>query len=105
MGPCMALCLGLMRRSCRDSASWGDADATPLSPCAPLTSCPPQLLGQQGRTKDAIQALAGLAQLGVQPDALAATTLVRACAKDMTLAQVRGNSLKDASLSFTLHHH
>ena len=46
-----------------------------------------QLLGQQGRMKDAIQALAGLAQQGVQPDTLAATTLVRACIKDMALAQ------------------
>jgi hypothetical protein len=37
--------------------------------------------------KDAIQALAGLAQQGVQPDTLAATATVRACIKDMALAQ------------------
>lgn len=34
-----------------------------------------------------LQALAGLAQQGVQPDTLAATTLLRACSKDMALAQ------------------
>ena len=37
--------------------------------------------------KDAIAALASLAEQGVQPDTLAATTLVRACVRDMNLAQ------------------
>ncbi|GAX76186.1 hypothetical protein CEUSTIGMA_g3630.t1 [Chlamydomonas eustigma] len=46
-----------------------------------------QMLGQQGRAKEAISALAGLAEQGVQPDTVAATTLVRACTKDMALAQ------------------
>ena len=46
------------------------------------------MLGQQGRMKDAIAALAGLADLGVQPDTLAATTLVRACVKDMVRGRI-----------------
>lgn len=44
-------------------------------------------LGERGRAKEAITLLAGLADQGVQPDTVAATTLVRACTKDMTLAQ------------------
>jgi hypothetical protein len=44
-------------------------------------------LGQQGKTKDAIQCLADLAKQNVEPDTLAATTLVRACCKDMSVAQ------------------
>lgn len=35
----------------------------------------------------ALQELASLSQLGVQPDVRAATALVRACCRDMTLAQ------------------
>jgi len=37
--------------------------------------------------KDAIQELANLSKLNVQPDTFAATALVRACSKDMELAQ------------------
>lgn len=44
-------------------------------------------LGERGRMRDAIQELAGLSALGVQPDTLAATALVKACCKDMDLAQ------------------
>lgn len=44
-------------------------------------------LGEQGKMKEAIQELANLAKVGVQPDTLAATTLVRACSRDMELAQ------------------
>lgn len=33
------------------------------------------------------QELAGLAKVGVQPDTLAGTALVKACCRDMTLAQ------------------
>lgn len=44
-------------------------------------------LGTQGKVKDAISALAGLANLGIQPDTRAATALVQACTRDMELAQ------------------
>ncbi|KAG2430766.1 hypothetical protein HYH02_013605 [Chlamydomonas schloesseri] len=44
-------------------------------------------LGAQGKVKDAISALAGLANLGIQPDTRAATALVQACTRDMELAQ------------------
>ncbi|KAG1672292.1 hypothetical protein FOA52_004307 [Chlamydomonas sp. UWO 241] len=44
-------------------------------------------LGAKGRTKDAIQALADLSKQGVEPDTVAATTLVRACTRDMALAK------------------
>jgi hypothetical protein len=45
-------------------------------------------LGASGRAKDAIRELASMAQLGVQPDAQAATTLVAACvqSRQMDLA-------------------
>lgn len=44
-------------------------------------------LGERGRMRDAIQELANLSNVGVQPDTLAATALVKACCKDMELAQ------------------
>eukprot|EP00197_Chlamydomonas_leiostraca_P010531 CAMPEP_0202866914 /NCGR_PEP_ID=MMETSP1391-20130828/8427_1 /ASSEMBLY_ACC=CAM_ASM_000867 /TAXON_ID=1034604 /ORGANISM="Chlamydomonas leiostraca, Strain SAG 11-49" /LENGTH=195 /DNA_ID=CAMNT_0049546903 /DNA_START=128 /DNA_END=716 /DNA_ORIENTATION=- len=44
-------------------------------------------LGAKGRMRDAIQELASLGEVGVQPDTLAATALVRACCRDMELAQ------------------
>ncbi|PNH10376.1 hypothetical protein TSOC_002919 [Tetrabaena socialis] len=44
-------------------------------------------LGAAGRVRDAITALAGLANLGIQPDTRAATALVQACSRDMELAQ------------------
>ncbi|GLI60448.1 hypothetical protein VaNZ11_002603 [Volvox africanus] len=44
-------------------------------------------LGAAGRVRDAISALAGLANLGIQPDTPAATALVQACSRDMNLAQ------------------
>eukprot|EP00983_Pelagomonas_calceolata_P083993 1156272-Pelagomonas_calceolata.AAC.6 len=44
-------------------------------------------LGDRGRVKDAIQELANLSKKNVQPDTYAATALVRACCKDMELAQ------------------
>ncbi|GIL55601.1 hypothetical protein Vafri_11147 [Volvox africanus] len=44
-------------------------------------------LGAAGRIRDAISALAGLANLGIQPDTPAATALVQACLRDMNLAQ------------------
>jgi hypothetical protein len=44
-------------------------------------------LGDRGRAKDAIQELASLSNQNVQPDTYAATALVRACCKDMELAQ------------------
>ncbi len=44
-------------------------------------------LGASGRVKEAISTLAGLAELGIQPDTRAATALVQACCRDMQLAQ------------------
>lgn len=45
-------------------------------------------LGGKGRVKEAIQELANLAAVNVQPDTYAATALVQACStKDMELAQ------------------
>ncbi|GFR48255.1 hypothetical protein Agub_g10120 [Astrephomene gubernaculifera] len=44
-------------------------------------------LGSTGRVREAISALAGLANLGIQPDTQAATALVQACTRDMDLAQ------------------
>uniref|UniRef100_A0A7R9V574 Pentacotripeptide-repeat region of PRORP domain-containing protein n=1 Tax=Chlamydomonas euryale TaxID=1486919 RepID=A0A7R9V574_9CHLO len=44
-------------------------------------------LGAKGRTKEAIRTLADLSKEGIEPDTLAATTLVRACTRDMALAQ------------------
>ncbi|KXZ55042.1 hypothetical protein GPECTOR_3g201 [Gonium pectorale] len=44
-------------------------------------------LGASGRVREAISALAGLANLGIQPDTRAATALVQACSRDMELAQ------------------
>lgn len=38
-------------------------------------------LGRQGKVKDAIKELAGMARMGVQPDTLSATALVDACVK------------------------
>ena len=43
--------------------------------------------GSKGRSKAAILELASLAKKGVQPDTFAATALVRACCRDMGLAQ------------------
>ncbi|GLC43558.1 hypothetical protein PLESTF_001283800 [Pleodorina starrii] len=43
--------------------------------------------GAAGRVRDAISALASLANLGIQPDTPAATALVQACSRDMDLAQ------------------
>lgn len=38
-------------------------------------------LGRQGKVKDAIKELAGMARMGVQPDTLSATALVDACVR------------------------
>ena len=46
-----------------------------------------KVLGEAGRSHAAIKELAGLASLGLQPDHMAATACVRACTKDMQLAQ------------------
>lgn len=46
-------------------------------------------LGEQRRFKEAVQELASLAALGVQPDTQAATALLAACtrSRDMNMAQ------------------
>eukprot|EP00798_Chlamydomonas_sp_ICE-L_P004630 gene4630-14822_t len=44
-------------------------------------------LGDQNQPKEAIKELANLAQLGVEPDMLAATALVKACSRNMDMAQ------------------
>mmetsp|Transcript_3619 Transcript_3619/g.7841 ORF Transcript_3619/g.7841 Transcript_3619/m.7841 type:complete len:236 (+) Transcript_3619:28-735(+) len=64
-------------------------------------------LGEAGRTREAIQALAGLSEQGVQPDTLAATTLVKACSRDMVLAQgifdeLFGDFLEPDEVSFAV---
>ena len=38
-------------------------------------------LGQQGKPREAVQQLAEMAKMGVQPDTLAATALLDACAR------------------------
>ncbi len=38
-------------------------------------------LGRQGKPREAVQQLAEMAKLGVQPDALAGTALLDACAR------------------------
>lgn len=47
------------------------------------------ILGRQGRPREAVQELAALARLGVQPDTQAVTALLNACAKNgnMDMAQ------------------
>ena len=64
-------------------------------------------LGEKGRAKEAITLMAGLAEQGVQPDTVAATTLVRACTRDMTLAQsvfdeLFGSFLQPDEVSFAV---
>lgn len=66
-------------------------------------------LGAKGRVKDAIQQLASLAKLGVQPDTQAATALVTACTKrgDMDMAQsvfdeLFGDFLQPDEVSFVV---
>ena len=44
-------------------------------------------LGAAGKVREAISALAGLSNLGIQPDTRAATALVQACTRDMELAE------------------
>ncbi|GBF93188.1 hypothetical protein Rsub_05920 [Raphidocelis subcapitata] len=52
-------------------------------------------LGEQRRLKEAVQELAGLSKIGVQPDARAATALVAACARagNMEMAESVFDSL------------
>lgn len=64
-------------------------------------------MGEKGRAKEAITLMAGLAEQGVQPDTVAATTLVRACSRDMTLAQsvfdeLFGSFLQPDEISFAV---
>ena len=46
-------------------------------------------LGREGKPREAVAELAGMAKLGIQPDTLAATALVDACARNgkMDMAQ------------------
>jgi pentatricopeptide repeat protein len=64
-------------------------------------------LGERGRAKEAITLMAGLAEQGVQPDTVCATTLVRACSRDMSLAQsvfdeLFGSFLQPDEVSFAV---
>lgn len=48
-----------------------------------------QALGRQGKPREAVAALAEMAKLGIQPDALAATALVDACARNGKMDMAR----------------
>lgn len=47
-------------------------------------------LGAEGKVREAIKELAGLAQVGVQPDTQAATALVAACVKNGNMDMAQG---------------
>jgi pentatricopeptide repeat domain-containing protein 1 len=46
-------------------------------------------LGRQGKPREAVAELAGMAKMGIQPDTLAATTLLDACCRNGKMEMAR----------------